>query len=185
MPRLVMRYVYLGVLLLSTAAMLLQAFSAGRYIFGVAADNSLHAAVGWPFAHAFSALILLTAVFTKSGWRTYAGSAVAVVLLAVLPILAVANEKGPAAVEAFHPPLAMVILGLLLWLDARAIRLVREAHDERAAQATAPAAAPTARPMATGAAIGKPIVTLSQKPAVVPKAPAAAPSKAAMPPKRN
>jgi hypothetical protein len=125
-PWYAVRVTYLALIALFLAAVLLQAYFAGRFIFGVAADNDLHASLGWPLSHGLAQLILLVSFFTRGGQRVWVTSIVWAVLVTVLPILAVLDEEGANAAEALHPLVAMVVLLLTAFLTWRAWALVAE-----------------------------------------------------------
>lgn len=118
------RVAYLALIMLFLAGVLFQAYSAGRYIFGVTADNALHAELGWPLAHGFSLLVFLASLFVRGGRRVWVTSIVWFLMTAMLPILAVWNEEGMSPIEALHPLLAMVVLLLGALLAWQAWRLV-------------------------------------------------------------
>lgn len=142
----VVRHVYVVLIGLFVLAILAQAYLAGRVVFGAEAastdaEESTHAALGWPLAHMFAPLVLLASFFTWGGWR-FAATSIAWGLAAFgLPVLAeMALEDGNSSAGAFHPPLAVLLFGLSLWLTWKGYQLAMERP------APAPAAPSAARP---------------------------------------
>ena len=136
-PWFVVRNVYLVLITLFLLAILVQAYFAGRFIFGVDVNNSDHAGLGWPLAHTFAPLLFLVSLFTRGGKQVWITSIVWVAAAFALPLLAVVNETGSSPVEALHPPLAMVLLGLTLFLNYRAAMMVADGRTAPTPQSMA------------------------------------------------
>ncbi|HLF16389.1 MAG TPA: hypothetical protein VI796_03025 [Candidatus Thermoplasmatota archaeon] len=138
-----LRYGYLTLILLFLLGIFAQAFFAGRIIFGIdtaAADESMHASLGWPLAHMVAPAIFLLAFFVGGGRNFVVTSTAWGVIAFLMPIVATLDEDGPNDWEALHPVMAMVLLTLTLWLSYRAWTMVAEMRGHALKSATPRAA---------------------------------------------
>lgn len=146
--RRIARYVYLGLIGLFLFGILLQAYFAGRFIWGLESTIDLHAELGWPMSHMLAPIVLLLSFFLKGGKNFWIPSIVWGIVAYMQPLIAVWNEKGTSEVEALHPVTALILFGLTMWLAWRAWEMVSEPPARKPVMTSRPPAPAPSRPIA-------------------------------------
>lgn len=145
----VMRWIFFIGVWVILAAIVAQLILIGRFLF-TGASLDAHAAVGWITAHNLGPLVLIVSAFTRMGWKMHTMATVALVVLALTPIVATWKYVDNATLfgaSALHPTSAILVFTLLLLVVQRQGAFVRS-PVRTAAPKPGPAAGRVASPPA-------------------------------------